>query len=67
MNDPTRASIMQNYDSEIAALIADRRRISEMDGLRLFLGSVRLYKDKSLLTLRPSRSSIGLSLAAGRL
>ncbi len=50
MNDPTRASIMQNYDSEIAALIADRRGISEMDGLRLFLGSetYRMLLDNDL-------------------
>ena len=30
---------MQNYDSEIAGLIAEKLNISLMDGLRLFLNS----------------------------
>ena len=39
MSEMTRASIMQNYDSEIAGLIAKKLGVSEMDGLRLFLSS----------------------------
>ncbi|MDE6568027.1 MAG: hypothetical protein K2K70_09905 [Lachnospiraceae bacterium] len=39
MNEYTRPSILQNFDSEIACLIAENRGISEMDGLRLFLQS----------------------------
>ena len=39
MSGTTRASILQNYDSEVAGLIAEKRGISEMDGLRLFLDS----------------------------
>lgn len=39
MSKTTRALIMQNYDSEVAKLIAERRDISDMDGLRLFLNS----------------------------
>ena len=30
---------MQNFDAEVAELIAKQRGISEMKGLRLFLGS----------------------------
>lgn len=36
MINRTRPSILQNIDSEVANLIADSRRISPMDGLRLF-------------------------------
>lgn len=39
MSETTRPSILQNFDSEVAVLIAERRGISEMEGLRLFLGS----------------------------
>jgi hypothetical protein len=39
MDERTRASILQNFDSEIAGLIAQSRGISQMDGLRLFLAS----------------------------
>ena len=30
---------MQNYDSEVAVLIAEKLGVSEMEGLRLFLNS----------------------------
>ena len=30
---------MQNFDAEVAGLIAKQRGISEMEGLKLFLGS----------------------------
>lgn len=39
MSEITRASIMYNYDAEIAGLIAKKLGVSEMDGLRLFLNS----------------------------
>lgn len=39
MGERTRASIMQTYDSEVAALISKSRGITEMDALRLFLNS----------------------------
>ena len=39
MSEYTRPSILQNYDSEIACLIAENRGITEMEGLRLFLQS----------------------------
>ena len=39
MSETTRASILQNFDSEVAGLIAEQRGISEMEGLRLFLNS----------------------------
>ena len=35
----TRASILQNFDPEVAAQIAKSRAIPLMDGLRLFLNS----------------------------
>ncbi len=39
MNERTKPSILQNYDAEVASLIAKSREISEMDALRLFLSS----------------------------
>lgn len=39
MNNNTRPSIMQNYDTELAELISRRRGVSLMEGLRLFLKS----------------------------
>lgn len=39
MGSRTRASILQNFDSEVAMLIADSRGVSAMDGLRMFLES----------------------------
>lgn len=39
MSERTRASILQNFDSEVAGLIAEQCGISEMEGLRLFLDS----------------------------
>lgn len=39
MTARTRPSILQNYDAEVAGMIAGSRAISEMDALRLFLGS----------------------------
>ena len=35
----TRASILQTLDTEVALLISKHRGVSELDGLRLFLGS----------------------------
>ena len=35
----TDPSILQNFDTEIAELIAKNRGISEMDALRIFLAS----------------------------
>lgn len=50
MGETTRASIMQNYDSEIAGFIAEKLNISELDGLRLFLRSEthRMLSDDDL-------------------
>ena len=39
MNEYTTPSILEIYDSELASMIAKNRGISEMDGLKLFLGS----------------------------
>ena len=41
---------MQNYESEIAVLIAEKLGISEMDGLRMFLSSEthRMLADNGL-------------------
>lgn len=39
MNNRTSPPILQNFDSEVAGLIAKSRRISDMDALRLFLHS----------------------------
>lgn len=39
MNNRTLSPILQNIDSEVAELIANSRRISDMDALRLFLNS----------------------------
>ena len=39
MNNNTRPSIMQNYDTELAELISKSRGVSLMEGLRLFLKS----------------------------
>lgn len=39
MTERTSPSILQNYDTEIAGMIAENRGISEMDALRLFLNS----------------------------
>lgn len=39
MNNRTPPPILQNFDSEVADLIAKSRNISEMDALRLFLDS----------------------------
>ena len=35
----TKASILQNFDSQLALMIAKSRKIDLMDGLRLFLKS----------------------------
>lgn len=39
MTKKTRPSILQNFDSQLALLIAKSRKIDLMDGLRLFLKS----------------------------
>ena len=39
MRENTRPSIMQNFDTELAALISKSRGVSLMDGLRIFLKS----------------------------
>ena len=39
MRENTRPSIMQNFDTELAALISISRGVSLMDGLRIFLKS----------------------------
>ena len=39
MNNRTPPPILQNFDSEVADLIAKSRNISDMDALRLFLDS----------------------------
>lgn len=39
MNNRTSPPILQNFDSEVAGLIAKSRGISDMDALRLFLRS----------------------------
>ena len=39
MNHRTPPPILQNFDSEVADLIAKSRNISDMDALRLFLDS----------------------------
>ena len=39
MNEYTRPSILEFYDSELSAMIAASRGVSEMEGLKLFLGS----------------------------
>lgn len=39
MNNRTSPPILQNFDSEVAGLIAKSRMISGMDALRLFLRS----------------------------
>ena len=36
MRENTRPSIMQNFDTELAALISKSRGVSLMDGLRIF-------------------------------
>ena len=50
MSERTRSSIMQNYDAEVSALIADSRGISVMEAFRIFLGSEthRMLKDDVL-------------------
>lgn len=50
MSNRTRASILQNFDVEIAGLIAKSRGLSQMDGLRLFLNSEthRMLEDDEL-------------------
>ncbi len=50
MSERTRASIVQNYDAEVSALIADSRGVSVMDALRIFLSSEthHMLKDNSL-------------------
>ncbi len=35
----TEPSILQNFDTEVAGLIAQNRGVSQMDGLRIFLNS----------------------------
>ena len=51
MTEMTRPSILQNYDAALAVLIGENRGISEMDGLRLFLGSEthRMLTDERLV------------------
>ena len=39
MSERTRASILQNYDAELASLIAQKYCIPVLDGLRQFLSS----------------------------
>lgn len=39
MCERTRASILQNYDAEVAALIAKKTGVTPMEGLRQFLSS----------------------------
>ena len=39
MSERTRASILQNYDAELAVLIAKKNGIKVMEGLRQFLSS----------------------------
>ena len=39
MGKMTRPSILQNFDAEVAGLIAQKRDVSDMEGLRLFLDS----------------------------
>ena len=50
MNNRTRASILQTYDVEVSKMIANRKNISEMDGVRLFAGSEihRMLEDDNL-------------------
>ena len=50
MNEYTRPSILEIYDSELAGMIARDRNISELDGLSLFLGSEthKMLADASL-------------------
>ena len=50
MNEFTRPSILEFYDSELSAMIAANRGISVMDGLKLFLGSEthKMLTDASL-------------------
>lgn len=39
MNNRTSPSLLQNFDSEVAGLIAKSRKVSDIDALRLFLRS----------------------------
>ncbi len=39
MSERTSASILQNYDAEIAALIAEKTGVTALEGLRQFLSS----------------------------
>lgn len=39
MNERTKPSILQNYDTEVSSLISKNRGISEMEALRIFLNS----------------------------
>ena len=45
MTKRTEPSILQNFDTEIAELIAKNRGISIMDALRIFLASKRMGCD----------------------
>jgi hypothetical protein len=50
MPNRTKSSILQNFDAEVSVLIGKSRKISEMDGLRLFLKSEthRMLEDDDL-------------------
>ena len=39
MGKRVRPSIMQTLDAQVATLVSESRGVSELDGLRLFLGS----------------------------
>lgn len=39
MKKITNPSILQNFDAEVSSLISAKRKISEMEALRIFLGS----------------------------
>ena len=39
MSNRVRPSILQNFDAQVALLIAKSRNVSQLDGLRLFLNS----------------------------
>lgn len=39
MHERTRASILQNYDAEVAFLIAEKNGVTVLEGLRQFLSS----------------------------
>ena len=61
MRENTRPSIMQNFDTELAALISKSRGVSLMDGLRIFLRSQthKMLLDNELFDMWENEEATG--------